>query len=63
MKVKTMTIHEGMDAGISRFPNFHRSGSIRGMRRMYYGKNALLVRCGSFIYNVSSEPGIYDMAH
>jgi len=44
--------------------NFHKSGSIAGMKRLYYGKNALLVRCGRWIYNVSSEPEIYyNLAH
>lgn len=32
-------------------PNFDASGSIIGMRRLYYG-NAQLVRCGSYIYNI-----------
>jgi len=40
---------------LSQFPNFHASGSIRGMKKLYYGMNALLVRCGSFIYRVDSE--------
>ena len=47
---------------LSCFPNFHKSGSIIGMKHMYYGKDALLVRCGDYIYNVSSEPRIYGMA-
>ena len=34
------------------------------MKQLYYGKDALLVRCGSCIYNVSSEPEIYyNIAH
>ena len=41
------------------FPNFSKSGSITGMKRMYYGKDALLVRCGSYIYNVGAAPEIY----
>lgn len=41
------------------FPNFHKSGSIRGMKKQYYGVAALLVHCGSYIYNVTSEPNIY----
>lgn len=50
--------------GISSFPNFHKSGSISGMKKAYYGRNALLVRCGSYIYNVSSAPEIYyKVAH
>lgn len=34
------------------------------MKELYYGKNALWVRCGNYIYNVSSEPEIYyNIAH
>lgn len=40
---------------ISDCPNFHRSGSITGMRK-FYGKFAQLVRCGSYIYNVERSP-------
>ncbi len=33
---------------------------IRNSRdKQYYGVAALLVRCGSYIYNVTSEPNIY----
>jgi len=46
-----------------RFPNFSSTGSIRGMKKLYYGKNALLVRQGSYIYNVTKKPKIYDKAH
>jgi hypothetical protein len=64
MKTKTLYKRDTEKVGISRFPNFHKSGSIAGMKRLYYGKNALLVRCGSWIYNVSSEPEIYyNIAH
>ena len=44
---------------LGQFPNFHRSGSIRGMKRLYYGDNALLVKSGSYIYNVTLCPEIY----
>lgn len=63
MKTKIMTKEQGRRVNISRFPNFHRSGSIYGMKLMYYGKKALLVRCGSYIYNVTSAPEIYNLAH
>lgn len=62
MKTKRMTKEEGQRCNISRFPNFHKSGSIKGMKRLYYGKYALLVRCGDYIYNVTSEPEIYYSA-
>ncbi|MDE6090158.1 MAG: hypothetical protein K2G41_05600 [Duncaniella sp.] len=62
MRVKRMTIEQGKRVGIDRFPNFHRTGSIRGMKKLYYGVDSLLVRCGDFIYNVTSEPQIYNQA-
>lgn len=62
MRVRKMTIEQGKRADIERFPNFHRTGSIRGMKRLCYGNRCLLVRCGSYIYNVSSEPQIYYQA-
>ena len=61
--VKYMKIAKGKELGIDRFPNFSRTGSIAGMKRLYYGKNALLVHCGSYIYNVTAEPEIYHQAH
>jgi len=58
-RCKYLKVADGKKLGISRFPNFSASGSITGMKRMYYGSEALLVRCGSWIYNVSSRPSIY----
>lgn len=40
---------------LSVFPNFHKSGSIKGMKDKYYGKNALLIKSGSYIYKVTEE--------
>lgn len=62
MRVKRMTIEEGKRVGIGHFPNFHKTGSVRGMKKLYYGQNCLLVRCGDYIYNVSPEPQIYNQA-
>ncbi len=42
--------------------NFSVTGSVRGMRRLYYGDRALLVRCGYYIYNVSDYPEVYEKA-
>lgn len=62
MRTRSITKQEGERCGIHRFPNFHRTGSISGMKKLYYGEDALLVRCGAYIYNVSSEPNIYYQA-
>ena len=64
MRTKTLYRRDGARIGISRFPNFHKSGSIAGMKSLYYGKNALLIRCGSLIFYVSCEREIYyNLAH
>lgn len=60
--MKYLKISAGEQLGIDIYPNFHHTGSIKGMKRLYYGKSALLVRCGSYIYNVSSNPDIYQLA-
>jgi hypothetical protein len=51
-RVKYMRVKEGKALGIDRFPNFHKTGSIKGMKEKYYGKDAFLVKCGNWIYNV-----------
>ena len=61
-RVKRLTLAEGAKLGISEYPNFHESGSVTGMRKMYYGKMALLVKCGHYIYNVTTAPNIYKLA-
>ena len=58
--VKRISKEQGERIGISRFPNFHKTGSVSGMKQLYYGKEALLVRCGDFIYKGASEPEIYQ---
>ena len=64
MRVKYMKVKDGERINIDRFPNFHVSGSIKGMKKQFYGKDALLVRCGSWIFNVTREPSIYhDLAY
>lgn len=58
-RVKYVYTADKKRINLSSFPNFSVTGSIRGMKERYYGKDALLVRCGYWIYNVSAEPRIY----
>ena len=60
MRTKTVYVRDKARLRLSFFPNFSVTGSIRGMKDLYYGKDALLVRCGSWIYNVTSKPSIYS---
>lgn len=59
-RVKTLKKEQGERVNIDQFPNFSVTGSVMGMKNLYYGLDAKLVRCGSWIYNVTSEPRIYD---
>ena len=60
MKVRTISLEEGKKLNIDQYPNFHKSGSIIGMKKQYYGKDAMLVKCGDYVYNVPQS--IYDRA-
>ena len=55
MKTKTAKSSEENERMLSIFPNFHKSGYIKLMKKLYYGKDALLVRCGNYIYKVTEE--------
>ena len=61
-RTRYLKVAEGKALGIDDYPSFSSTGSIKGMKDKYYGKDALLVRCGSYIYNVSSNPNIYYRA-
>lgn len=57
--VKNISTKEAEKLKLSEFPNFHKTGSISGMKKQYYGKDALLIRSGNYIYNVTSKPELY----
>lgn len=59
MRTKYLTVEAGEKVGIDNYPNFSATGSIKGMKERVYGRDALLVRCGAYIYNVTSNPTIY----
>lgn len=60
-RVKYMCKAEKDRYNLSMYPNFSASCSIYGMKKKYYGMDALLVRSGSWIYKV--PPEIYNAAH
>ncbi len=50
-----MKLTEGQKA---RHPSIHRTGSVRGMKKLgYWGKHDRCVQCGSYIYNLSITIG------
>ena len=62
LRTKTLRVGEVDPERLSSCPNIHRSGSVKGMKDQYWGKEAKCVRCGNYIYNVDSDPEIYDIA-
>jgi len=50
-----MSKKQGEKYNLSQYPNFHKSGSIYGMKKLYYGMDAMLVRSGDWIYHVPAE--------
>ena len=54
-RVRYMNTEQKKQYRLSEYPNFSASGSVRGMKEKYYGKDALLVRSGSYIYKVPPE--------
>lgn len=57
-KILPVLVYDG-DEDLSDFPNFSVTGSVSGMKKQYYGKGAMLLRKGQYIYNVTSQPEIY----
>jgi len=54
--MKTLTVKKSdLKHDLSVFPNFSANGSILGMKKLYYGKDALLIKSGSYIYKVTPE--------
>ena len=62
-RTKTLYVSDAHKYRLGDCPSFSKTGSILGMKAKYYGKDALLVRCGAYIYNVTGQPEIYHAAH
>jgi len=54
--MKTLTVNKtNLIHDLSIFPNFSKTGSIKGMKKLYYGEDALLIKSGRYIYKVTEE--------
>lgn len=60
-RVKYMNKEQKEQYNLSQYPNFSATGSVYGMKKLYYGMDALLVRSGAWIYHV--PPEVYAAAH
>ena len=55
--VKTVKADSSLD--LSTYPSMMANGSVKGMKKLYWGKGALCVKKGNYIYNVSGNPDLY----
>lgn len=60
-RVKYMTKDQAARCNLDIYPSFGPNGNVAGMKKKYYGKDALLVRYGAYVYHVPAE--IYNQAH
>lgn len=51
-RVRYMNKVEKKQYNLEQYPNFSVTGNVYGMKKLYYGMNALLVRSGAWIYKV-----------
>lgn len=56
MRVKYLSVKYHDKFHLEDCPSFSATGSIKGMKKLYYGDNAMLVKCGSYIYNIKNHP-------
>lgn len=55
MQIRYMCKAQAEKYNLHQYPNFSATGNIKGMKEKYYGKNAFLVRSGSYIYHVPAN--------
>lgn len=60
-RVKYMCKDQAERVHLNDYPSFGPNGNVAGMKKKYYGKDALLVRCGAYVYHVPAN--IYAQAH
>ena len=63
MRTKTLYKADGDRLKIDRFPCFHVTGSIAGMKNCSMARMPCWCAVEAWIYNVSKEPIIYYIAH
>lgn len=60
-RVKYMTKDQAARCNLDSYPSFGPNGNVAGMKKKYYGKDALLVRSGAYVYHVPAN--IYAQAY
>ena len=62
MKTKYISTKSPFASRLDQFPNAGPRPNITGMRAKYWRKDALIIKCGQYAYNVSSKPQFFENA-
>lgn len=52
MKIKYVKSSEYNRLELAKFPSAGPNANITGMRNLYWGKHAYIIKCGAYIYKV-----------
>ena len=55
MRTVRIKKHWGHHLKLGSFPNAGPNPNITGMKKHYWGQNALIVKCGVYIYKVDAQ--------
>jgi hypothetical protein len=59
MRTKYLSVKDNRAKLLHQFPSAGPIANIKGMKSKFWGKNALVVKCGYYIYNVSADSELY----
>lgn len=62
MKYKYISTKSPFAGRLENFPNAGPNPNIQGMRNLYWGKDALVIKCGAYAYNISRDPAFFTNA-
>ena len=60
--MRYIKVRKGEAMGIDSCPNIDVTGSVKGMKKLFWGERALVVKCGSYYFKVNSIPEIWEAA-
>ena len=55
MRYPTVTVRKEFGSLLEKFPNAGPRCNVTGMKKLYWGENALCVRCGLYVYHVDAD--------
>lgn len=61
-RTRYMSVHHPKARALEDCPSAGPRPSVLGMKQLYWGMDALCVRSGQYVYNVTRRPDLYEAA-